>query len=77
MDWTKPTGRNRKKRKKVGHRRDTTAAKQAEADLVAEWEKAREAKVYKPDFAREKGMTVKQFDRVLSRVKRRETRSNN
>ena len=76
MDWTKPTGRNRKKRKKVGHRPATAAEKQADADLVAEWEKAREAKVYKADFAREKSMTVKELDRVVSRVKRRETRSN-
>ena len=70
------TGRNSKKRKKAGRRPATAAEKQADADLAEAWEKAREAKVYKADFAREKSMTVKELDRVVSRVKRRETRSN-
>ena len=72
----KSTVRNSKKRKKVGRRPATAAEKQADADLVAEWERARETKVYKAVFAREKSMTVKELDRVVSRVKRRETRSN-
>ena len=63
-------------KKSRGRRPATAAEKQVDADMVAEWEKAREAKIYKAEFAREKGMTAKEFDRVLSRVKRRETRSN-
>lgn len=48
---------------------------QREAELTGEWERARESGVYKGDFAKDKGMTLKDFDRLLDRVRARERAS--
>jgi hypothetical protein len=44
---------------------------QAEAALAAKWGQARDGGSYKPDFAREHGMTVRDLDRLLGRVAKR------
>jgi hypothetical protein len=46
-----------------------------EAKLVAEWKQASETGIAKLDFTDEKGMKVKEFDKLLDRVRKRETRS--
>jgi hypothetical protein len=44
---------------------------QQEAALAAEWERARDADIYKPNFAKDKKMNVKQLDALLDRVAKR------
>jgi hypothetical protein len=48
---------------------------QREAALVAEWRRARESGVYKPDFAKDHGIPPKELDRLLDRVAARNSRS--
>lgn len=43
--------------------------------IAADWKQARDSKVYKPDFAKEKGMTAKELDALLDRVRHRKARS--
>jgi hypothetical protein len=49
-----------------------------EAQLAAEWERARDSGVgYKPAFARDKGMALDDFEVLLNRVAKRKSRSDN
>lgn len=48
---------------------------QREEQLATEWKRARDAGVYKPDFARQKGMSATEFDALLDRVAKRKARS--
>ena len=61
---------NRRGRKKADY--ETV---QREAELTGEWERARDSGVYKADFAKDKGMTLKDFDRLLDRVDKRKKAS--
>jgi hypothetical protein len=58
-------------RKRGGRRKATYETVQREAKLAADWERARESKVYKPVFAKEKGTTEKELDKLLDRVAKR------
>ncbi len=48
---------------------------QTDETLVNDWEKARESGVAKKDFTKDRGMTVRELDRVVDRVKKRGKRS--
>lgn len=48
---------------------------QKEAALAAEWERARDAGIYKTDFAKDKSMMVKELDNLLDRVAKRKLAS--
>ena len=64
---TTPKGRGRPKAD------DKTV--QHEAQLAADWERARDAGTYKVDFARDKGMKVADLDKLLDRVAKRKKTS--
>ncbi len=57
--------------KRRGRRKADYETVQKEAELAADWERARDAGVYKPDFAKDKNMTVRQLDALLDRVRAR------
>jgi hypothetical protein len=48
---------------------------QLEAELAAEWQRAHNARIYKADFARDRGMKVTDLDRLLDRVAARKKHS--
>jgi hypothetical protein len=48
-----------------------------EAALNADWQRAREAGIRKIEFARDKSMTVKDLDKLLDRVGKRNSLPNN
>jgi hypothetical protein len=62
------------KRKRAGRRADLETIK-SDAKVAADWTRARESGVYKPDFARQKGMTTARLDALLDRVAARKRRS--
>jgi hypothetical protein len=62
--------------KRRGRKADYSKAKREEK-LAAEWRRARDAGVYKPHFARDHKMTVKDLDALLDRVAKRKERSDN
>jgi imidazolonepropionase-like amidohydrolase len=64
-----------KRKKKLGRPRCSEAQRQQEERLVNDWEKARERGVAKKDFTKDRGMTVKELDRAVDRVKKRGKRS--
>jgi hypothetical protein len=47
-----------------------------EQELAEEWERARDAGISKKDFAKDKGMSVKNLNGILSRVRMRRNRAN-
>lgn|GEM_PF-6520858 len=63
--------------KRRGRKKADYETVQKEAALAASWERAREAGVYKGDFARERGTTVAKLDALLDRVAQRKKRSDN
>lgn len=48
---------------------------QTDETLVNDWEKARESGVAKKDFTKDRGMTVRELDRVVDRFRKRGKRS--
>ena len=58
-----------------GRRKADYETVQREAKLAADWERARESRVYKTDFAKQKGMALVQLDALLDRVAKRKARS--
>lgn len=62
--------RRKKKGKKADYRKTVR-----ENELAKKWGKARECGEYKPDFARENGYNLADFQRLLNRVAKRESRS--
>ena len=62
-------------RRKAGSKKADEATCLREAELVAKWQQARDSSVYKADFAKDHNMSLKAFDGLLSRVKKRELRS--
>jgi len=67
----------RTKAKRPGRKKANYETVQHEAKLAAEWARALDNGVYKADFAKEQGMTQKDFARLLSRVRKRNTARNN
>jgi hypothetical protein len=65
------------KRKSPGRRKAGLETVQKEAALAAEWEQARDAGVCKAVFARGKNLTVRDLDRLLDRVAKRNRLPNN
>lgn len=59
------------KPKKAGRKRADYETIQREATIAAEWERAKQQKVYKPDFAQSIGMTGDKLDKLLERVAKR------
>jgi hypothetical protein len=57
--------------KRRGRKKADYETVQKEAALAADWERARDAGIYKPDFAKDKKMNVKQLDALLDRVAKR------
>lgn len=57
--------------KRRGRKKADYETVQKEAELAADWERARDAGIYKPDFAKDKNMTVRQLDALLDRVAKR------
>jgi hypothetical protein len=57
--------------KRRGRKKADYETVQKEAKLAANWERARDAGVYKPDFAKDNKLTVKQLDALLDRVAKR------
>lgn len=72
-DPAKPTGKEPPKTR--GRKKADSKTMEHEATLAEEWEKARDADVYKPDFATDNGMTQKDLDKLLDRVAARKRRS--
>lgn len=62
-------------RKRRGRKKADYETVQKEAALAAEWERARDAGIYKPDFAKDKNMTARQLDALLDRVAKRKRAS--
>jgi len=48
---------------------------QREAQLASDWKRARESGIYKADFAKGRGMTMKELEDLLDRVSHRNKRS--
>lgn len=69
-----PSGSDKPSRKRPGRKKADYETVKREAELAAEWERAR-ADVFKPEFARAKEMTLKQFDAMLGRVRKRNSRA--
>lgn len=46
-----------------------------EATLAEDWEQAKQTGTHKVEFARDRGMTQKEFDQLLNRVAKRKSRS--
>jgi len=65
------------KPKRPGRKKADYETVQHEAKLAADWARALGNGVYKADFAKEQGMTPKDFGRLLSRVRKRDTARNN
>ncbi|NLF09473.1 MAG: hypothetical protein GX594_16055 [Pirellulaceae bacterium] len=61
--------------KKPGRKKADYETVQREAQLAADWERAKKSGVYKPVFAKEKGMTTRKLDNLLGRVAKRKSRS--
>ena len=61
--------------KRRGRRPADAETARREAELAAEWERAKSAGAYKGDFAKGRGLTLKQFERLLKRVGKRVERS--
>jgi len=64
-------------KKRPGRKKRSYATIQKEAALVDKWNRAKIAGVYKPDFAKEEGMTPKAFQRMQDRVYRDKRRADN
>jgi hypothetical protein len=69
-DTSTPTKAKRRGRKKANY--ETV---QKEDALAAKWKRARAAGTCKVDFAKQNKMTLKDFDRMLNRVRKRESTS--
>lgn len=59
------------KPKRPGRKKADYETVQKEAKIVAQWERARDAGAYKPVFAKDHGMTMKQLKQLLDRVAKR------
>jgi len=62
-------------KKHRGRRKADLETIKREADVAADWERARDSDVYKPVFAKQKGMTTKSLNALLNRVHKRKIRS--
>jgi len=62
-------------KKKPGRKKADYETVQREAQLAADWERARDSGTYKPEFAKQNEMTPENFNALLSRVAKRKTRS--
>lgn len=71
-DTTSAPNPNRRGRRKADY--ETI---EREAQVAADWERAREAGTYKGDFAKERGTTAGKLDALLDRVAKRKSRSEN
>lgn len=69
---TEATKPRRRGRKKAGHQ-----AVQQEAQVAAEWEQARNERTSKADFAKDREYSLKEFNRLLDRVRKRKALRNN
>ena len=58
-------------RRRGGRKKADFATEQKEAKLAADWQRARDAGRYKAEFAKERGMTGRQLDSLLDRVRKR------
>ena len=67
-----PAGTTPKRR---GRRKAAEQTVAREAQIAANWERARDAGIYKPVFARDNGMTTAKLDALLDRVAKRNKRS--
>lgn len=63
-------------RRKRGRPGADDATMEREARLAAKWKKAHKAGCYKPDFARENGYSLREFNNLLKRVAARIKRAN-
>lgn len=63
------------KPKRRGRKKADYKTELKEAALAADWQRARDAGAYKGDFARERGLTVAEFDKLLTRVRKRNSRA--
>lgn len=61
--------------KRRGRKKADYETVQREAALAAAWARARDSGVYKGDFARDHGMSIKQLDALLDRVAKRNRHS--
>lgn len=71
-----PSGRSRpaRRRRKPGPKPVHSSEK--DQALARDWEIARGRGTYKADFAREKGYSLREFERLLARVRMRKRRAN-
>ena len=65
------------KPKQRGRRKADYETVQREAQISDDWQRARKTGVYKADFTKGKNLTVRALDRLLTRVAKRKTRSDN
>jgi len=65
-----------KKSKRRGRRKADDETVEREAEITEAWAKAKRSGVYKPDFARDKKISLKDFNNLLARVSRRNSRAN-
>lgn len=62
-------------RRQRGRQKADYATEQKERQLYLDWRRARDQGILKDTFAADNGMTVKDFDRLLDRVSKRERRA--
>jgi len=67
----------RGKGKRRGRKKATYATVKREEKLAADWQQARESGTSKAVFAKDNEMNLKEFEKLLNRVRKRKTRSDN
>ena len=64
-----------KTRRRRGRKKADYATTQREAEIAANWKRAHEGGAYKPEWAKDNGMTEPELDAILDRVYKRKKRS--
>ncbi len=77
--WTAPVGAAQLStpcdKKRPGRKKADYETVHSESQIAADWVQARDAGVYKGDFAKQRGLKVKDLDRLLTRVRMRKVRT--
>jgi len=75
-DSAKPSNSKKHEKKRRGRPPADEETIRREAEIADAWKRARESRVYKPDWAKENGFeSVKEFDNLLGNVRKRRKRA--
>jgi hypothetical protein len=69
-----PPNDGNQKATRRGRKKADYKTEQRESQIAVDWKQARDRGAYKPDFARDKGMTPSEFQKLLNRVAKRKVR---